>query len=47
MKFSRNVRNAIRNNCLDFGSDQWVVCLSVSIFLENLWMDFDEIFRKD
>ena len=47
MKFSGNVRNAMRNNWLDFGSNQWAVCLSVSIFPENLWMDFNEIFRKD
>ena len=36
MKFSRNVRNAMRNSWLDFGSDPWAVCLSVSILLENL-----------
>ena len=35
MKFSGNVRNAMRNNLLDFGSDPWAVCLSVSILLEN------------
>ena len=47
MKFSGNIRNAIRNNWLDFGSDLWPVCLSLSLWLETLWMDFDEIFRKD
>ena len=47
MKFSENVRNAMRNNWLDFGSDQWAVCLSVGMLLKNLWMDFDEILSKD
>ena len=36
VKCSGNVRNAMRNNWLDFGSDQWAVCVSVSILLENL-----------
>ena len=36
MKISGYVRYEIRNKWLDFGSDQWAVCLSVSILLENL-----------
>ena len=35
MKFSGNVRNAMRNKWLDFGSDLWAVCLSLSILLET------------
>ena len=44
MKFSGNVRNAMRNKRLDFGSDPLAVRWSVSILLKNLGMDFDEIF---
>ena len=47
MKFSGNVRNAMRKHFLDFGSYQWAACLSVSVLLKNLSMDFYEIFRKD
>ena len=36
MKFSGNARNEMRNNLLDFGSDQRAVSLSVSILLKKL-----------
>ena len=47
MKFSGKIEDGKSNKQLNFGNDTWPVCLSVSILLENLLMDFDEIFRKD
>ena len=47
MKYSREIEDGTSNKPLNFGSDPWPVCLSVSILLKNLRMDFSEIFRKD
>ena len=35
MKFSGNVRNAKRNNGLNFGSDLWAVCVCVCLLAYN------------
>ena len=47
MKFSGKIEDGSSNKLLNFGSNPWPVCLSVSILLENLLMDLDGIFRKD
>ena len=47
MIFSGKIEDGTSNKPLNFGSDPWPVCLSVSILHENLRMDFNEIFRKD
>ena len=47
MKFSGKIEDGTSNKPLNFGSDPWPVCLPVSILLENLRMNFDEIFSKD
>ena len=36
MKFSGKIEDGTSNKPLDFCSDPWAVCLSVSILLENL-----------
>ena len=36
MKFSVKIEDGTSNKPLNFGSDPWPVCLSVSILLENL-----------
>ena len=46
MKFSGMIEDGTNNKPLNFGRDPWPVCLSVSILLEDLSMDFDEIIRK-
>ena len=47
MKLSGKIEDGANNKPLNFGSDPWPVCQSVSILLKNLGMDFNEIFRKD
>ena len=47
MKISGKIEGGTSNKPLNFGSNPWPVCLFVSILLENLWMDFNETFRKD
>ena len=47
MKFSGKIENGTSHKPLNFDSDPWPVCMSACILLENLWMNFDEIFRKD
>ena len=36
MKFSGKIGDGTSNKPLNFGSNPWLVCLSVSILLENL-----------
>ena len=36
MEFSRKIEDVTSNKPLNFGSDPWLVCLSVSTLLENL-----------
>ena len=47
MKFSEKIEDSTSNKSLNFGNDPWPVCLSASMLLENLWMDFNDIFRED
>ena len=36
MKFSGKIEDGTSDKPLSFGSDPWLVCLSVSILLDNL-----------